>query len=154
MLGEGRLFVISAKPGDTYAVRPGGTGDVSDTHRLWHTPRKRGRILASPILEGNILLTVSMEGFAYCYDTATGREFWSERLDGRFTASPLAAKGLFYLLSEFGKMLVIKPAESLQIIATNDLGAGDGETFRGSPVPTNGQFLVRSNQAVYCIGRP
>jgi len=35
---EGLLFVVSGQPGDIFAIRPGGRGDVTKTHMAWYTP--------------------------------------------------------------------------------------------------------------------
>lgn len=154
VFGQDRLFVISSKPGDTFAVRPGGKGDVTETHMIWHTPRRSGRNLASPILVGNYLLTVAMEGNAYGYDALSGKELWSERLRGKFTASPIAAGGLVYFLSEGGETLVVKPGDKLDVIERNLIGLIDeGEIFRGGLVPCDGQMLIRSDRALYCVGK-
>ena len=152
LFAEGVLYVISAKRGDSFALRPGGRGDVTQSHMVWHTPRPVGRNLASPVLEGNHLLTVSMEGKAYCYDRETGRELWAEPLKGGYTASPLVAGGLFYLLEDSGRTLVIKPDDKLNVVATNDLGAGNGEVFRTALIPCEGRIFTRSDRAAYCIG--
>ena len=151
LFADGILYVISAKTGDTFALRPGGRGDVTASHMLWHTPRPAGRNLASPVIEGDRLLTVSMEGRAYCYDPESGRQLWAELLKGRYTASPLVAGGRFFLLSESGRTLVIKPDEQLNILAANELGAGDGEVFRSALIPSEGRIFTRSDRAVYCI---
>lgn len=151
--GRELLFVISSKPGDTFAVRPGGDGDVTDTRMVWHTRRNTGRNLSSPILVGKYLLTASMSGTAVCYDAVTGKDLWTERLGSRNTASPMAAGGLIYLQNESGETLVIKPGDKLDIVARNALKPGDGEIFRSSLVPSEGQIFCRSGQVLYCIGK-
>jgi outer membrane protein assembly factor BamB len=153
VFGHGLLFVISGKPGDTYAVRPGGKGDVTGTHMAWHTPRKKGRNVASPILVDKYLLCASLQGYVDCYDAISGKLLWNEELDAKFSASPIAVSGLAYFLDEAGKTVVVKPGDKLEVIAQNDIGVREGETFRGSPVPAQGQILVRSDQAIYCIGK-
>jgi len=152
LLNNGILYLLSGKPGDTFAVRPGGKGDVTASHMVWHTPRKKGRVLSSPAIYQDHMLNVSMEGYANCYDAPTGNLLWTERLDGRYTASPLLARGLFYIQSEAGETLVIRPGEKLDIVATNKVGAGAKEIFRASPVPAQGQLLLRSDRVLYCVG--
>jgi outer membrane protein assembly factor BamB len=148
-----QLFVVSAKPGDTFALRPGGSGDVADTHIVWHTSRNGGRTLSSPIVEGNYLLTVSMIGIGVCYDVLTGEEHWTARLDGQHTASPITSGGLVYLQNEAGTTLVIKPGKELDVVARNHIEPAEGEIFRSSLVPSEGQIFCRSNRTVYCIGK-
>lgn len=153
VLGHGLLFVVSGKTSDTYAVRPGGNGDVTRTHRAWHTPRKKGRNVSSPILVENYLLCASLQGYVDCYDAISGKLLWNEQLDAKFSGSPIAANGLVYFLAESGETVVIKPGNKLEVIAQNDISR-EGETFRSSPVPAEAQILIRSDRAIYCIGKP
>ncbi|NQU21591.1 MAG: PQQ-binding-like beta-propeller repeat protein [Candidatus Nealsonbacteria bacterium] len=148
-----RLFVVSSKPGDTFALRPGGSGNVRETRIVWHTPRSSGRNLSSPVLAGGCLLTANMSGIGVCYDALTGKEHWTARLEGSLTASPMAAGGLAYFQNEAGTTLVIRPGKDLDVIARNHIEPPEGEIFRSSPVPSEGQIFCRSNRALYCIGK-
>jgi len=149
--GDGVVHVINGQPGDIYCVKCGGTGDVTKTHMLWHTPRKTGRDQPSPILVGKYLIVTSMEGIATCYDAGTGKILWSERLNDKYSSSPVAANGLVYFQSDFGKTTVIQPGPELKVVATSTLGA-DGEVFRASLTPSLGQLFTRSDRTLYCIG--
>jgi len=150
----GRLLVVNGKPGDMYAVRPGGQGDVTKTHMDWHARRTGGRDLGSPIVVGQWCLVVSMKGVGTLYHARDGKTAWTERLDGNFTSSPIATDKLVYVQSEEGQTLVIKPGAKFEIVARNKLGNPADEIFRASPAAVNGQLLLRSDRAVYCIGRP
>ena len=152
-VGNGLVYVVNGKPGDLYAVRPGGSGDVTGTHMAWHTPRKGGRDLPSPILVGDYLFTVSMSGIATCYQPTTGKLLWTDRLGGNYAGSPFAAGGLIYLQNEAGETLVIKPGNKLDILARNKLGNAGSEIFRASLTPSAGQIFARSGTTLYCIGK-
>lgn len=151
--GHGLLYVISGLAGDAYAVRPGGEGDVTDTRMAWHTRRRGGRDLSSPILVGDYLFVVNMAGIATCYRAGDGKQLWQERLDGNFSASPIVAAGLVYIQNEAGQTLVIKPGDTLEVVARNDLGAPEGELFRSTLAPSDGQLFFRSDGVVYCVGK-
>ncbi len=150
--GHGLVFVINGLSGDIYAVRPGGRGDITKTHMAWHTPRKTRRDQPSPILVGNFLTVVSMDGVATGYDSATGKEQWKDRIQGQFTSSPVAAGGLVYFQSEAGETYVLKPGPKMEIVAQNKLGAPAAEIFRASLTPSEGQIFSRSDRTLYCIG--
>ena len=150
--GTGLVFVINGLPGDIYAVKLGGTGDVTKSHLVWHTPRKGKRDQPSPILVGNYLLAADMEGVTTCYDGVTGKVLWKERLRGSFTASPIATGGLVYFLSEAGTTSVLEPGPTFKLVAENSLGAS-GEIFRASLAASNGQIFARSQTHLYCIGK-
>jgi len=151
-LAGGLLFMVNGLAGDVYAVRPGGEGDVTGSQMVWHTPRKSGRDLPSPIVVGDYLLVVSLAGVATCYHAADGHELWQERLDGNFSASPIAAAGRVYFLSEDGTVVVVEPDTTPKIVARNPLGAPAEEVFRASLAPCDGKLYVRSDRAVYCVG--
>ena len=153
---NGLLHVVSGKPGDTYAVKPGGEGDVTESHMAWHTKRKGGRDLPSPAVVDGYLLVVSMSGRATCYDAKTGKIYWEEKLGvkGEFASAPLVMKGHILLQNVYGGgVLVIKPGKALKIVANNSLGAERSEIFRATLAPIKGQIFARSLSTVYCIGK-
>ena len=138
--------------GEIYGVRPGGSGDVTATHMAWHTPRKGARDTPSPIVIGKYLLATDMSGVCTCYDTASGREVWKERLPGKMAGSPIAAGSLAFFLNEAGRTIVIEPGPSLKIVAENALPASREEIFRASLTPLEGQWFIRSTTTLYCVG--
>ncbi len=151
VFGHGVAIVVNGKPGDLYAVKPTGKGNVTKSHMAWHAPRGGGRDLPSPILVGNFVFTVNMSGIARCNDAKTGKELYKERLGGAHAAAPIAANGLIYQVAESGDTYVVKPGAKLDVVAENKLGVR-GEIFRGSPAASSGLILLRSDKAVYAIG--
>ena len=151
--GHGLLVTVNGKPGDIYAVRPGGSGDVTKTRMAWHTKRRGGRDLSSPILVRDFIFVVSMSGTATVYDAKTGRELWKEKLGGKFSASPISAGGLVYVQSEAGETFVIELGEKPKVVARNKLDTPGKEIFRSSMAPSGGRLFFRSDKAAYCVGR-
>ncbi len=148
-----KLYVINGLMGDIYCVRPGGEGDVTKTHRLWHTTRRAGRDLPSPVVVGDVLLGCSMAGILVGYDCETGKELWKERIGSKFATTPLVCGERAYLLAEDGELIVIEPdAAAAHIVAKSRLESDREEVFRSSIVPCQGQLLIRSTKALYCIG--
>jgi outer membrane protein assembly factor BamB len=146
------LCVVNGLAGDFYTVRPGGSGDVTKTHMAWHTPRKGGRDCPSPIVVGDYIIVCDMGGVATCYDAKDGQIHWKERLAGKYSASPIAAKGLVYFINEEGLTRVIKPGPKLTIVEENPLPAKQDEIFRSSFAVSNGQLFIRSTTTLYCVG--
>lgn len=150
---HGKLFVVNGLAGDIYSVRPGGSGDVTSTHREWHTPRKGGRDLPSPVVVGDYLLACSMPGILFCYDCATGKELWKERIGPKFSATPLVAGKRAYFTSEEGDTIVVEPGEKINIVAKSKLPSESDELFRAAIVPNQGEMLIRSTKFLYCVGK-
>lgn len=154
---DGKLHVVCGKPGDTYAVKPGGSGNVTATHRVWMAPRKGGRDLPTPVVSGGVLFVSSMSGIASAYDPASGSVHFTERLgDGiEIAAAPLVANGLvYYQTVHGGDVIVVKPGKTLEILARNSLGDSAKDlTFRAVPVPLENRLLLRGSTTLYCVGQ-
>ncbi len=154
VFARGMLYVVSGLAGNTYAVRPGGNGDVTATHRVWDAKRFGGRDQPAPAVVGDFVLISSMSGVLTTYDASTGEIHFTERLGLPVTASPLTANGLVYFLAENGDVMVIKPGKMIEVVARNSIDADRGEIFRASLVPIQGQLFTRSRSVVYCIAEP
>jgi outer membrane protein assembly factor BamB len=156
-----RFYVVNGLRGDVYAIRrdASAVGDVTASHLAWHTPRQSGRDLPSPMLLGDVLLVMDMKGVLTAYDCADGREQWSERCDGTFCASPLAAGGRAYFINEAGETTVVAAGQvkagqgKAAIVATNHLSTDSDEVFRATPIAVEGKLYIRSTKRLYCIGR-
>ncbi|MDF1738214.1 MAG: PQQ-binding-like beta-propeller repeat protein [Verrucomicrobiales bacterium] len=159
---DGKLYVVNGKPGDTYCVKPGGEGDVTATHMLWHASRKGGRDLPSPaVVDGHLFIT-SMSAIASCYDAATGEVHYVERLADKIggakgleiAAAPLVVDGLIYLQTvNGGDVIVVRPGRELEVVSVNSLGeSAKGETFRATVAPIGGKLFLRSGGTLYCVG--
>lgn len=148
---KGTIFMISGLSGDAYAVRLGGTGDVTNSHMAWHTPRKAGRDQPSPIVIDNYVLVSSMDGVICCYDAKKGTELWKDRIYGRFTSSPIAANGLAYFQNNAGETFVLRPGRQLDIVSQNSITTDNNEIFRASLSPSEGQMFSRANKTLYCL---
>jgi outer membrane protein assembly factor BamB len=148
--GHGLVFLSSGydKP-VFYAIRPTGSGDVTETHVAW-TLERGSPLTPSPLLVGDELYLVSDDGILTCVEAATGKAHWRQRLGGNFSASPLYADGRIYLLDENGNSTVVAPnKESYQKLAVNVL---PGRTL-ASPAASAGSLFLRTDAALYRIAR-
>ena len=131
----------------TLAIRPGGKGNVTDTHIAWRTTRGAAYV-PSPIISGRYLLMVADSGIASCFEARTGKRHWMERLPGGHSPSPVSADGLVYFVSDRGVTTIVRPSETFAVIAKNELG----ESVSASPAISQGQIFLRTHQHLYCIG--
>ena len=92
---------------------------------------------------------VNDTGIVFCLDAKTGDKPWQERLDGKFSASPVLAGGNLYFFSEGDKSFVIAATKTYMPIATNKLNAG----CKASPAIMGGDLYVRTLTHLYCIGK-
>jgi len=129
------------------AVRPTGTGDVTDTHIAYMIERG-APFTPSPLVVGDEFYMVSDIGIASCLDVATGKTIWQQRMPGNYSASPVFADGKIYFLSEEGVATVIAPGKEFKKLAANTL---DGTTYASIAVSL-GSLFIRSETHLYRIG--
>ena len=130
------------------AVRPTGTGDVTNTH-IAYTIERGAPFTPSPIIVGDEFYMVSDIGVASCLDVATGKVHWQQRVPGNYSASPVFADNRIYFLSEEGVATVIAPGKEFRRLAANSL---EGTTFASIAV-SQGTFFIRSDTHLYRIGK-
>ena len=133
------------------AIRPDGSGNVTDTHTVWRT-RQGCAYVPSPILseDGKFLLLASDKGIASCFEASTGEVHWTERLGSHYSGSPVLAEGLVYFTSDDGVTKLIRPGLKFDVAATNELG----EESYASLAISRGQILIRGEKHLWAIGRP
>jgi outer membrane protein assembly factor BamB len=135
--------------GNSLAVRAGGAGNVTATHRLWHLVRHNGGIGTGVVKDGSYYYHNS-GGVAYCLDTKSGKTIWESRLPGagKSWGSFLLAGTRIYSLSQAGDTVVFEASrEGFKLLAQNDLG----EHTNSSPAPAGKDLLIRTHQALWCV---
>ncbi|HUQ72752.1 MAG TPA: PQQ-binding-like beta-propeller repeat protein [Planctomycetaceae bacterium] len=150
---DGIVYCLGGRSGvAALAVRAGGDGDVTKTHRLWTSVK--GSNVSSPVyLDGHLYWMHEQRGTAYCAKADTGEIVYEKRLDraGQVYASALLADGRVYYLTRDGRTFVLAAKPEFEQLAVNELR--DGGLFNGSPAVDGNRLLIRSDKFLYCIGR-
>ncbi len=87
---EGKLYVTLARdkaysrnekgrrigPGGAVCIDPSGTGDVTETHKLW-TNKNINRTFSPPSIVGSKMAISTHAGYVNCLDLSTGEEIWT-----------------------------------------------------------------------------
>jgi len=137
---NGLAFLVTGLvKAELWAVKTDGSGDVTDTHVAWKLSTHVGKT-ASPILVDGLLYTVGDESFVTCLESATGKPVWTERIGGKYAASPIYADQRLYFFDQQGTTTVLKPGRSFQPLATNSLASG----FMASPAVDGKAFFLRT----------
>lgn len=160
---HGLLYLTSGYVGDqirpVYAVKPGARGDLtlapgatSSPGIAWYLPQA-GPYNTSPIVYGDYYYTLLDRGFLTAHDARTGKEIYSkQRIDpaaGAFTASPWAANGKLFLLSEDGDTFVVHAGPDYRLLGKNSLD----EMCMATPAIARGSLLIRTASKLYKISR-
>ena len=128
------------------AVRPSGTGDVTDTHVAWST-RKGVPEMPSPLIVDDLMFWINDGGMVFCLDAKDGSMVWRDRIRGEYWASPIYAAGNIYFFSKAGKVSVISAAREYQLLTENQFKA----SFIASPVVAGNNIILRSRTHLYCF---
>jgi outer membrane protein assembly factor BamB len=147
LFGHGLVYICTGytKP-QIWAIKPGGDGDVTDTHVVWKFERQVSAN-PSPILVDKQIYFVSNTGVLTCLGALTGQAVYTARLGGNFSASPVLAGGKLYFCSEEGVTSIVEPGSEFKRVAENSLDGG----HMASPVFVNKALLLRTDKALYRI---
>ncbi len=137
------------KQAEIHAVRLGGKGDVTGTHRLWER-NDFGVFVSSPIAyEGRVYL-LRHKGEVVCLDPQTGTPFWTATLPKSlipYYASPVIAGGILYASREDGVVFSARIGERFELLGENEMK----EQILATPVPFDGKLLIRTSGHLICV---
>jgi outer membrane protein assembly factor BamB len=151
--GEGVVVAMGGFLGTTVAVKGGGKGNVTGTHRLWRHERTKNRLGSGVVYNGHVYI-LNTEGIAECLDLQTGKTLWQERVKGagpksESWSSMVLAGDRIYVLNQSGDTVVLKAAPKFEVLAVNPL---ENELTNSSHAISDGQIFIRTHKHLWCIG--
>ena len=158
VVGHGLAFLTSAHGpvAPVYAIRLDAGGDISlkpgETSNgsiAWSYPRD-GAYMSTPIVYGDYLYSIRINGVLNCYNARTGERRYQTRLGGGssgFSASPVAGDGKIFFASEDGDVFVVKAGPAFELIATNAMG----DVCMASPALSKGVIYLRTKSHVVAV---
>ena len=147
-VGDGLVVGISGHQGPAMAVRLGGRGDLTDSNRLWLTPKNQQRV-GSGVIVGKHLYLANATGIAQCIEANSGKVVWAKRLGGTLWGTMLAADGRLYVSNKEGDIFVLAASPEYKLLARNRMA----EHMKAAVAPSDGQLFVRTYKSLYCIGK-
>lgn len=106
--------------------------------------------MPSPLVYAGKVWAANGQGILTCADAKTGKEVFTERVKGAFSASPVAGDGKVYFLNETGVCTVLDAnAKTFELLAANELG----EETLGTPAISNGLIFIRTDKALYAMSK-
>lgn len=149
---EGMVYVTSGFRGNALlAIKLGKTGNLDETDAIVWKHGKGTPYVPTPVLyDGKLFVTSHNNPIISCFDAKTGQAiFLEERLTGPqgLYASPVAAKDRIYVVGRNGTTTVLKNANKVEVLATNELG----EKVDASPALVGKEMFIRGHEHLYCI---
>jgi outer membrane protein assembly factor BamB len=153
VVGLGMVFCSSGRAGPTLAIRPGGSGDVTNTHVVWQSP-KGSPFVPSPLLYGDQLYLVNdMQSIATSFEAATGKLLWQGRMgvatrEG-FSASPVGVDDKVFFTNDEGDTFVLRAGREFNLLHVNRLNA----RTLASPALVDGRWYFRTDGELLAIAK-
>ncbi len=151
--GHGFVFASSGRAGPTFAIRPGGSGDVTTSHVAWSSPRG-SPFVPSSIIHGDLLYQINdMQSILTVFHARTGELAYQERLgvamkEG-FSASPVAVGNLLYFTNDDGQTFVVEAGPTFKLRRVNELNA----RVLASPALVGGMWYWRTEAELLALGK-
>lgn len=150
LYGNGIAVAMSGYGGAAFAVKVGGTGDITKD-RLWHHPKNTQRV-GSGMVIGDHVYMVDENGTPRCYEGKTGEDVWKVEQrpgSGNTWGSMVHADGRLYVLMRNADTLVFAARPKYEHLATNSLGSG--EQTNSSLAISDGDIFIRTFKNLWCI---
>jgi outer membrane protein assembly factor BamB len=146
---DGVIYISRGyRSGPYMAIKAGGRGDVTASRTLWQVPTGAPYV-SSLLYYGGVVYMANDVGVLTAVDAATGARIWQQRVDGVFSASPVAGGGHVYFVSESGDTVVVEAGRQPRVVGTNALD----ERALASPAISDGRLFIRTDTHVFAIGR-
>jgi outer membrane protein assembly factor BamB len=146
----GSIVIAPTRERPMLAIKAGGRGDITATHRLWSF--NNGPDVPTPVSDGTLLYSVTDRGVAYALDVQSGKVVYGpERLKpDSYSASPVLAEGKIYVTSENeGLTSVYRAGPKFELLAENPLH----DYTLSSPAVSEGQIFIRTTGHLWAIGQ-
>jgi outer membrane protein assembly factor BamB len=149
---DANLKLFSSGKNSAFALKAGGTGDVTETHVLWKKKKGLPYIGSALVYRGQLVM-VKDGGLVTAYDAKTGKDVYiQERVaaEGKYYASPVAANGYIYFTTlDDGTVTVLKAgAAKAEVVATNP---PLGERVAATPAIADDTLYIRTAGHLYAF---
>jgi len=147
IFAHGLIYTITGSGAELWAIRPDGSGDVTDTHVAWKHKRVAVPRRSSLVVVEDSIFMVDDSGVAACLDAQTGKPVWKKRVGAQFSASLIHVGDRIYFFDQDGKAIVVKASRKYEVLAESQLDEG----FMASPAVSENALYVRTKTHLYRI---
>jgi outer membrane protein assembly factor BamB len=135
-----------------FAVKAGGSGDVTKSHLLWTKTKGLPYIPTGIVYRGQFVM-VKDGGMVTAYDAESGKLLYDQErvaAAGRYYASPVAANGMIYFTAlDDGKVTVLKAGTSPpEVVAKNP---SLEERVAATPALVDNVIYIRTANHLYAF---
>ncbi len=119
---------------------------------IWRYEKSFVGVVPSPLLHSGLIYFVKNGGIFTAMDAATGQVAKAGRLpqapDSYYASPVVTTDGRIFVVSDKGKVSVVKAGRDWEVLTVNDLE----EDSYATPAFSDGKIYFRTNEAMYCFG--
>lgn len=109
---------------------------------------RRGAYMTSVLVYDSLLYRLRWNGNLACYNARSGEELYQQTLNPTsFIASPVAADGKIYMLSEYGELYIVQSGAEYKLLKTIPLG----EVSLVTPAIAPGMLVLRTASRLMAV---
>lgn len=148
--GGDLVYVSAPKRDPVFAIRPGGSGDVTASHLAWQFDEYPTDWSTPLYYNGSLFVLDGDRKMLTRLNPATGEKVWQGKIDvrGQIWSSPTGADGKIYVISESGTVVILSAGDKFEVLGEIEMGEGP---VRSSIAVAHDQIFIRTAENLYCI---
>ncbi len=131
--------------GHLWAVDASGSGDVTESHVVWHHPFRR--TISTVAIHDGIVYAANFSGFFHALDLATGELLWEHDMLAAVWGSPYVVDGKVMIGDEDGDLSVLTAGREMEVLSEINFG----NVIYSTPVAANGTLFIMTRSHLYAI---
>jgi outer membrane protein assembly factor BamB len=159
--GDGVILACAPKRAPIYAVKAGLTGQLGEKDLAWtSSPDTNSEHVSSDVstplfYKGRFYVLNSDRKSVACVEPRSGKLLWEHRVEGgaKIEASPTAGDGKIYFQDFRATVTILAAGDEPKVIFSGSMAESEEKDVRSSIALSDGELFIRTNRALYCIGR-
>ena len=130
------------------AIRPGTSDKSVRPSEAYKIEGSTSPYVPTSVAKDGLLFTFLDRGDILCRRSTKGEQLWREKPAGRFFSSPVWVDDKLYCITTDGDVVVVRAAETYELLAINPLG----ETSNATPAVSGGRMYLRTYSHLFSVG--
>jgi|JI6StandDraft_1071083.scaffolds.fasta_scaffold26800_2 outer membrane protein assembly factor BamB len=148
IVADGLVFATCGEGGNgKYFAAAKIDPDADNATRIAYERKTMLPYVPCLVAKDGLLFLWGDKGIMVCLEIATGKEVWSERIDGQFSGSPVCIEDRLYCVTEDGIVVVLQAGPEFRELGRTALG----DDCHSTPAVANGHLYLRTFHKVFAV---
>lgn len=118
-----------------------------DSESVAYKVDRQAPYVPTPVAHNDLVFLWYDKGFVTCIEASTGEQYWSKRVGGNYSGSPIVSGEKVYCIAEDGTVVVLAAETTYKLLGKTALG----EDSRSTPAVANGKMFLRTYSKLFCL---